>query len=142
MTTPPDNNRVRTSIENWRNAAFPAIQQSGSLAELEAARVEYFARHSPYRETILRDFAALPKDAKRELGGYLNEVLHDLETEHEKKRSALARHATALAPKEDLTLPARRAWQGAKHPVTLVIGGGSAIILSRCRRFAFSIDVG
>jgi phenylalanyl-tRNA synthetase alpha chain len=121
MSIPPDRNWVRTDIENWLNAAMPAIQNANSLQELEAARVKFFARNASYRTNVLARFAELPREAKRELGGYLNEVLGDLEAAHEAKAAALSRNEAAANSLEDRSLPARRQWRGAKHPVTLVI---------------------
>jgi phenylalanyl-tRNA synthetase alpha chain len=62
----------------------------------------------------------IAKEDKPAAGKRFNETRSRLEALHGERRAALER-SRASARVEDLTLPARRAWRGAKHPVTLVI---------------------
>jgi phenylalanyl-tRNA synthetase alpha chain len=62
----------------------------------------------------------LPAEDRRGAGGARNRLKQAVEAGVEQRPTELA--AGAAAPTElDLTMPARRNWRGAKHPVTLVI---------------------
>jgi phenylalanyl-tRNA synthetase alpha chain len=66
-----------------------------------------------------------------------NAVKEQLTRALENRRLALS-HSTAKGPALDLTMPARHRWQGAKHPVTLVIDEIVAIF----RELGFSVALG
>jgi phenylalanyl-tRNA synthetase alpha chain len=136
--SPSDPNWVRRTIESWFNEASPAIQAAQTPTELEAVRVKYFARHSEWRVNILKYFGALSREHKRDLGGYLNGVLEDLEAAHDNKKRAFDAAGARDVQFRDRSLPARRVWRGAKHPVTLVVEEIDAIF----RELGFTIAQG
>jgi phenylalanyl-tRNA synthetase alpha chain len=133
-----EKNFVRKQIENWLNEASPALSQASTPEQLEQARVRFLARNAGWRANILEQFGQLDRDGKRELGGYLNEVKDDLEALHDRRKQELAASAPAAHAHEDLTMPARHQWRGAKHPVTLVIEE----IVDIFRELGFTIALG
>src|SRR5437867_79326 len=133
-----DRNFVRQQIENWLNAADPRMRAATTAAELEAARVEFLARNAGWRANILADFAKLDRDSKRELGGYLNQIKDDLEALYEQRKTELGTAAPKWIRPDDLTMPARHQWRGAKHPETLVVEE----IVDIFRELGFTIALG
>ena len=130
---------VRKQIENWLNEGVPAFRDATTPDALEQARVRILGRgDDSWRTTVHRDFKSLDRDAKRELGGYLNEVMTDLEALYEKRREQLGSQKVAWARPADVTMPARHQWIGAKHPVTLVIEEIAEIF----RELGFTIALG
>jgi phenylalanyl-tRNA synthetase alpha chain len=84
---------------------------------LQRLRTEFLGRKAGRVTAILRALPELPPDARRAVGQAANEAKAALER---LLADAEARLATAAGPARDLTMPARRAWRGALHPVTLV----------------------
>jgi phenylalanyl-tRNA synthetase alpha chain len=133
-----DKNFVSKQIENWSNEATPALQGASTAEALDAARIKYLARNAGWRANVLADFAKLDRDSKRELGGYLNQVKDDLEALYERRKEELGAAAVQSARPDDLTMPARHQWRGAKHPETLVVEE----IVDIFRELGFTIALG
>jgi phenylalanyl-tRNA synthetase alpha chain len=79
----------------------------------------------------------IAKEDKPAAGKRFNEVRTKLEALHESRKATLS-HASSGKPQEDLSLPGRRMWRGAKHPVTLVIEEIEGIF----RELGFTIALG
>ncbi len=105
--------------------------------ELEAARVRYLGDAQGRLRALQQMLGSLPKDERPNAGRRFNEVKQQIEQLHGERRAALASSALAARP-SDLTLPARRRWEGAKHPVTLVIEEIDGIF----RELGFTIALG
>lgn len=106
-----------TELERDGTAAFVAAADPDAL---EAARVTFLGDRQGKLKQLqagLRDLAAADKP---EAGKRFNAVRQTLDSAHETRRAALGRSSHDGAA-EDLTMPGRRVWRGAKHPVTLVI---------------------
>ncbi|MGH7679241.1 MAG: phenylalanine--tRNA ligase subunit alpha, partial [Gemmatimonadaceae bacterium] len=116
----------------------PRLREASTPDELELARVRFLARNAGWRATVLKDFGELDRDAKRELGGYLNEVKNDLEALYETQKAKLGAAVAASVAPSDLTMPARHQWRGARHPVTLVIEE----IVEIFRELGFTVALG
>ena len=84
---------------------------------LQRLRTEYLGRKAGRVTSILRALPTLPPEARRAVGQAANEAKAALEQLLADAEAALA---AAPAPAGDLTMPARRTWRGALHPVTLV----------------------
>jgi phenylalanyl-tRNA synthetase alpha chain len=80
----------------------------------------------------------LPKEHRPTAGRRFNEVKQRVEQLHAERAAALTSSARAGERPHDLTLPARRRWEGAKHPVTLVIEEIDGIF----RELGFTIALG
>jgi len=99
-----------------------AFHRAQSAEELEQARIEYLGD----QRGRLRDFQValgrLPKEARPEAGRLFNAAKSTLVQSYERRKNELTvKDSRPSARPADLSMPARRQWRGAKHPVTLVI---------------------
>jgi phenylalanyl-tRNA synthetase alpha chain len=97
------------------------IEAAQTAEELELARVKYLGRKEGKLTAILRRMSELGPQEKPAVGAAANRVKDTLSELLDAKAVEVNAKAAALAPRADLTLPPRRVWRGAKHPVTLVI---------------------
>ena len=96
------------------------VTRAESPEALGAARTALLGRKSGRLTELMRALPSLPHEDRARAGAAVNQAKTRLEsalTEREGTLSAKGAHA----PSVDLTMPARRQWEGAKHPVTLVI---------------------
>jgi phenylalanyl-tRNA synthetase alpha chain len=113
------------------------IARASSADELTAARTALVGRKSGRLTELMKTLPALPPGARREAGTAVNRAKEALE-------AALGAREAELrggAPREtqlDLTMPARRTWRGAIHPVTVVIDEIRDIF----RELGFTVVVG
>lgn len=122
------------TVEREGVAAMHAAADPGAL---EAARIAFLGDRQGRVKALQEALRAIAKEDKPAAGKRFNETRTRLESLHADRKSALERARTAT-PVEDLTLPARRAWRGAKHPVTLVIEEIEAIF----RELGFTVAQG
>ena len=113
------------------------VSAADTAAALEAARTELLGRKSGRLTELMRALPDLPADARRDAGAAVNRLKAALETALEERRAAIAAHAPAT-PLLDRTMPARHAWRGAKHPVTLVVEE----IVEIFRELSFTVATG
>ena len=114
-----------------------AFARAGTPDELEAARVQFLGDRSGQLKTVQVALAKLPKEEKPAAGRAFNDVKLRLTSAFEaRERELRASHAEPEV--RDLTMPGRRGWQGAKHPVTLVIEEIADIF----RELGFTIALG
>ena len=97
-----------------------ALQSAGDLDALEAARIAFLGDRHGRVKALQEGLRTIARDDKPAAGKRFNEARTRLEALHAERKGELER-ASASARAEDLTLPPRRTWRGAKHPVTLVI---------------------
>jgi phenylalanyl-tRNA synthetase alpha chain len=97
-----------------------ALQGAADADALEAARIAFLGDRQGQVKTLQEALRSISKDDKPAAGKRFNEARTRLESLHAERKTSLDR-ATAPAAAEDRSLPARRQWRGAKHPVTLVI---------------------
>lgn len=97
------------------------VARAETPEQIEAARVKYLGRKDGRVTALLKQLAQLSADEKPQAGAAINRVKNTLTELLDEKAAEAQSKVAALAPREDLTLPGRRAWQGGKHPVTLVI---------------------
>jgi phenylalanyl-tRNA synthetase alpha chain len=97
-----------------------ALQSAQDLDALEAARIAFLGDRQGRIKALQEALRGIAKDDKPAAGKRFNDARTRLEAAHAERKTALGRQRVG-ATSEDLSLPARRAWRGAKHPVTLVI---------------------
>jgi len=107
------------------------------LAELEKEYVDLLGRKQGKVTKYLKLLAAMPLEQKRVYGAMANRLRVQLEDAFRARRLELKAEALA-APAEDLTLPGRRRWVGAEHPVTRVMDE----IVEIFREIGFAVAVG
>ena len=119
------------------DAALDAFAKADSAEALEAARIQYLGDRSGQLKSIQQALGALPKEDKPAAGRAFNELKTRLTGVYE-EMAARAKARSADAGQIDATMPARRQWQGGKHPVTLVIEEIADIF----RELGFTIALG
>ena len=114
-----------------------ALEGAADLAALETARIAVLGDRQGRVKALQEGLKAVAKEDKPAAGKRFNEVRTRLEATHAARKATLDR-ATSAAVADDLTLPGRRRWHGAKHPVTLVIEEIEGIF----RELGFTIALG
>jgi phenylalanyl-tRNA synthetase alpha chain len=97
-----------------------ALQSASDSDALEAARIAVLGDRSGRVKALQEALRSIAKEDKPAAGKRFNEARQRLEALHAERKATLDR-ARRPATTEDLSLPARHQWRGAKHPVTLVI---------------------
>jgi phenylalanyl-tRNA synthetase alpha chain len=119
-------------------AEAPArVGAAASLDDWAAVRNDLVGRAAGRLTAIMSTLGTLPPEARREAGQLANAVKVEIERVLDARRDALAAAAPA-GPQLDRTMPARTAWRGARHPVTLVIDEICGIF----RELGFTIALG
>jgi phenylalanyl-tRNA synthetase alpha chain len=98
-----------------------AIAEAASPQELETVRIRLLGRKEGRLTAIMRGLGGLAPDARPAAGARANEVKDRLTALLEERQQQLDAAADDSAASVDLTLPERRSWRGARHPVSLVI---------------------
>jgi phenylalanyl-tRNA synthetase alpha chain len=97
-----------------------ALQSAADLDALEAARIAFLGDRQGRVKALQEALRGISKEDKPAAGKRFNEARTRLVSLHDERKAALERASKGVA-RDDLSLPARRQWRGAKHPVTLVI---------------------
>jgi phenylalanyl-tRNA synthetase alpha chain len=124
--------------ESFEADATRDLAAARSPEELEAARVRYLGDVQGMLRTLQQGLGKLAKDDRPVAGRRFNEVKHRVEQLHAERKFALAGSRAGADRAADLTLPARQRWEGAKHPVTLVIEEIDGIF----RELGFTVALG
>jgi phenylalanyl-tRNA synthetase alpha chain len=123
--------------ERIERDATAALEGATDADALESARITFLGDRQGRVKGLQEALKAIDKADKPVAGKRFNEVRTRLEALHTDRTTLLER---ALSPgqREDRSLPARRQWRGAKHPVTLVIEEIEAIF----RELGFTVAQG
>ncbi len=105
------------------DATLPRLARIPTLdaAELEAEQVALLGRKQGILTTALRSLGSLPLEERKRFGAAINRIKADVEQAIEARRAELEDQARRATEAEDRTMPGRRRWVGAKHPVTRVV---------------------
>ena len=114
-----------------------AFAQSADVDALEQARIQFLGDKRGELLTLQKALGTLPPEARRDAGRAFNDTKTKLNFVHHERHYVLHR-STAAGPQLDLTMPARRRWRGAHHPVTLVIDE----IVGIFRELGFTVALG
>lgn len=106
-----------TLREVERAVARVATADADALASL---RTELLGRKAGKLTHVLRSLASLPAEERRTLGGRANQLKQQVEQAIAEREAQLA-GAQAPTSARDGTMPGRRVWRGAIHPVTAVV---------------------
>jgi phenylalanyl-tRNA synthetase alpha chain len=110
-----------TTADELRRAGTEAFAAAESLDALEQARTEFLGRTSGRVLELQKRIPAFAPAERGAAGRAFNAVKQALETALEERRTTLESAQRSAEPRADLTMPARRQWTGAEHPITLVI---------------------
>jgi phenylalanyl-tRNA synthetase alpha chain len=126
-----------TEAETVERDGVAALENTRDANELEAARIAYLGDRQGRVKALQEALRSITKDEKPAAGKRFNEVRTRLEALHVERKAKIDR-AGAATSRDDLSLPGRRTWRGAKHPVTLVIEEIDGIF----RELGFTIALG
>ena len=122
--------------ETIEREGVTAMQSAADPNTLEAARIAFLGDRQGRVKALQEALRGIAKEDKPAAGKRFNDVRTRLDALHAERKSSLARNVARTS--EDLSLPGRRRWTGAKHPVTLVIEEIDAIF----RELGFTIAQG
>ncbi len=125
-------------IDELEREAVPALQRAEAPGQLEELRIKYLGDTRGWLKKLQRELALVPKEDKPAAGRRFNEIKRTLEQLHDERRSFLETRPASGASRPDLTMPARRQWRGAKHPVTEAIEEIEEIF----RELGFTVAIG
>lgn len=108
-------------LEALENEARREIETASDAAALESARVRFLGRKEGRLTAILRRLGELDPDQRPAVGAEANRVKAVVSTLLEARAAELEGAQRRAEPGLDLTLPGRRSWRGAFHPITQVI---------------------
>ena len=112
---------LREDLKTLEQEARELIERVQDAADLEAVRVRYLGRKEGVITGLMKRMATLSPEEKPGFGAAVNNIKAAITELLEQKESEVAARAAEHGPREDLTLPGRTPWRGARHPVTLVI---------------------
>ena len=138
---PSENSTLEQYLTNAReitDRGLAALAQATDADALEQARIQFLGDKRGELLGLQKALGSLPVDARRDAGRAFNEAKTALNQALDERRAALARAVSSSVPALDLTMPARRRWRGAKHPVTLVIDE----IVDIFRELGFTVALG
>jgi phenylalanyl-tRNA synthetase alpha chain len=115
-----DKNSLIAELEKLETDARAGIAQVASAEQLEAARIKYLGRKEGLLTAVMRALAALSAEDKPAVGAVSNRVKAAI-TELLDTRAATLQTAESADSALDLSMPGRRRWRGARHPVTQVV---------------------
>jgi phenylalanyl-tRNA synthetase alpha chain len=123
------------------DALLPRLEAVPTLgpAELDAEEIAILGRKSGSLTAALKRVATLPVDERKRFGAAVNRLKGQFEAAFAARREALeAERARQEEAGNDLTMPGRRRWVGAAHPVTRVVDE----IVDIFRGIGFTVAVG
>lgn len=137
-TTPMTLPEFLSAAQALREEGATRLAAAATLEELNELRNQLIGRNSGRINELSRALGALPREERAAAGQAFQGAKSRLEEALETRRAELERAAGAERPRIDLTMPARRQYRGAKHPVTLVIEEIEAIF----REMGFTVALG
>jgi phenylalanyl-tRNA synthetase alpha chain len=99
--------------------ALSAIDDASDAGALEAVRVTYLGRSEGRISAILRGLGSMPPEDRPAVGQAANRVKQTVGAALEAKAASFV--SSEDVGDVDLTLPARRPWRGARHPITQAV---------------------
>ncbi len=119
---------------------LPGLERIALLdpAQLEAEHIALLGRKSGTITELLKRLPTLPIEQRKAFGAAVNRLKVEAEGLIEARRAALEAERRSGGEAVDLTMPPRRRWTGADHPVTRVIDE----LLGIFRELGFTVAVG
>jgi phenylalanyl-tRNA synthetase alpha chain len=124
-------------IDRAQARADELIPAATTADAVESARVQLVGRTSGVVTVLSNALSALPKEDRPEAGRRFNAWRVATEAALDAARARLAA-AAGTERLTDATMPGRRTWQGARHPVSVVIDEIEAIF----RELGFTVALG
>jgi phenylalanyl-tRNA synthetase alpha chain len=128
---------LRTGLEELRRANLEELGKARSVDDVEHTRIAALGRTRGGLNDYKAYITQLAPTDRPAFGALFNSVKQELETAITTRLAELSASAPALVA-IDLSMPARRQWRGAKHPVTIVMEEIESIF----RELGFTIATG
>ena len=125
-------------VSELRDTVPAMIAKARTEEALSEARTALTGRRSGRLTELMKELPALEPDERREAGAAINEAKALIEEAIDVRAKALAQTAGRKPQAADLTMPGRRQWLGAKHPVTIVMEEIEGIF----RELGFTVALG
>ncbi|MBX3145516.1 MAG: phenylalanine--tRNA ligase subunit alpha [Gemmatimonadales bacterium] len=121
------------------DALLPRLEALAALdaAALDNERIALLGRKQGVLTALLKSLPTLAPEERKPFGAAVNRLKQAFEAAFESREAALTGSA-GEAERRDLTMPGRRGWVGADHPVTKV----TAEICEIFRSLGFAVAVG
>ncbi len=113
------------------------VQAAATLDEWTEVRNQLVGRKSGRLTQLMAHVPALAAEERRDAGQAVNALKSGIDALLESRHAALSTSSRDGHAK-DLTLPARRVWKGARHPVSIVVDDIVAIF----RKLGFTVALG
>ena len=114
---------MKEQLEKIKSEALAKIDASDALEKLNEIRVAYLGKKGELT-TVLKSMKDVAPEERPKVGQMVNEVRALIEERLEETKTALARKAREEQMKReviDVTLPAKKANTGHKHPNTIAL---------------------
>lgn len=114
---------MKNALQEIRERAAKAVEESAGLAEIEQARVELLGKKSELAG-IMKKMGGLSPEERRDIGQIANTVRGEIEALIESRKAALAALATEVrmqAERLDVTAPGTEYAAGGRHPLNIVL---------------------
>lgn len=114
---------MKNALQEIRERAAKAVEESAGLAEIEQARVELLGKKSELAG-IMKKMGGLSPEERRDIGQIANTVRSEIEALIESRKAALAAFATEVrmqAERLDVTAPGTEFAIGGRHPLNIVL---------------------
>ncbi|HEY7567760.1 MAG TPA: phenylalanine--tRNA ligase subunit alpha [Gemmatimonadaceae bacterium] len=113
------------------------VQAAATLDEWTDVRNQLVGRKSGRLTQLMAHVPALAPEERRAAGQAINALKSGIDALLETRHAALS-SSRRDGRHQDLTLPARRVWKGARHPVSIVVDDIAAIF----RKLGFTVALG
>ena len=107
---------METNLAQVLESALAAASEAADLQALDEVRVRYLGRKGQLTR-LLKSISALPAEQRPAFGQAVNQAKRELEEAVSKRQEGLSAATAGPAPL-DVTLPGRRGFLGASHPVS------------------------
>lgn len=114
---------LKNKIQEIKEEALKSFAAAKDPQELYSLKVKYLGKQGAF-SAVMKDFGKLSAEEKPKMGQLINEVKNEIQgslNSQEKKLKAQSFAKKMAAEKLDLTLPGDDFFQGAKHPIHIVI---------------------
>ena len=114
---------MKEKLERIKSEALARIEASDALEKLNDIRVAYLGKKGELT-SVLKSMKDLAPEDRPKIGQMVNEAREQIESKLEETRGLLARKAREEQMKKevlDVTLPAKKANTGHKHPNTIAL---------------------
>ena len=114
---------MKEKLERIKSEALARIEASDALEKLNDIRVAYLGKKGELT-SVLKSMKDVAPEDRPKIGQMVNEAREQIESKLEETRGLLARKAREEQMKKeviDVTLPAKKANTGHKHPNTITL---------------------